>query len=93
MQLNNIIGIFYILRITRIIRLVPKYSVLKVIWLAMSDSIGDLVLFMVVLSMTIMMFACFIFYAEQINEIDDNKFDSMPVGLWWAIVTSKLKFI
>jgi potassium voltage-gated channel Shaw-related subfamily C protein len=37
--------------------------------------------------MTLMLFASFIFYAEQINEVEDNKFDSILIGLWWAIVT------
>ena len=32
-------------------------------------------------------FASFIFYAEQLFESDDNKFDSIAISLWWAIVT------
>ena len=34
-----------------------------------------------------MIFAPLIFYAERIQDNPDNDFYSIPVGLWWAIVT------
>jgi hypothetical protein len=84
-KVHNYIEIFYILRILRIFTLVPKYSGLRVLLLTLRKSIGELVLYMMMLFMTIMMFATLIYYAEQIYEPDDNKFDSILIGLWWAI--------
>jgi potassium voltage-gated channel Shaw-related subfamily C protein 1 len=86
-KVHNYIEVFYILRILRIFTLAPKYSGLRVLLLTIKSSIGELVLYMLMLLMTIMIFASFIFYAEQIFEIDDNKFESILIGLWWAIVT------
>ena len=71
----------------RIFTLVPKYSGLRVLLLTLKNSIGELILYVVMLLMAIMIFASFIFYAEQIFETEDNKFDSILIGLWWAIVT------
>lgn len=86
-KIHNYIEVFYILRILRIFTLVPKYSGLRVLLLTLKNSIGELVLYLIMLVMTLMIFASFIFYAEQIFETEDNKFDSILIGLWWAIVT------
>ena len=42
---------------------------------------------MMMLLMAVMIFASFVFYAEQVFEVEDNKFDSILIGLWWAVVT------
>ena len=68
-RVHNYIEVFYILRILRIFTLVPKYSGLRVLLLTLKNSIGELVLYMMMLLMTIMIFASFIFYAEQIFEV------------------------
>lgn len=68
-KVHNYIEIFYILRVLRIFTLVPKYSGLRVLLLTLKNSIGELVLYMMMLMMTIMIFASFIFYAEQIFEV------------------------
>jgi potassium voltage-gated channel Shaw-related subfamily C protein 1 len=86
-KIHNYIEVFYILRVLRIFLLVPKSSGLRVLLLTLKKSIGELILYVLMLLMTIMLFASFIFYAEQIYETDDNKFDSILIGLWWAIVT------
>lgn len=44
-----------------------------------------LLVFFLVLGIVI--FAALIFYAERIQYNPDNDFTSIPVGLWWAIVT------
>lgn len=86
-KIHNYIEVFYILRILRIFTLVPKYSGLRVLLLTLKNSIGELVLYFLMLVMALMLFASFIFYAEQIFETEDNKFDSILICLWWAIVT------
>lgn len=86
-KVHNYIEVFYILRILRIFTLVPKYSGLRVLLLTLKNSIGELMLYLIMLFMTIMIFASFVYYAEQIFEEEDNKFDSILIGLWWAIVT------
>lgn len=86
-KIHNYIEVFYILRILRIFTLVPEYSGLKVLLITLRNSFRELVLYMVMLFMTMMIFASFAFYAEQILEDDDNKIDSILIGLWWAVVT------
>jgi len=86
-NLHGRIDCFYILRILRIFTIVPKYSGLRVLLLTFKNSLGELILYFLMLLMAIMIFASFIFYAEQIFELDDNKFDSILISLWWAIVT------
>ncbi len=86
-NLHGKIEVFYILRILRIFTLMPKYSGLRVLLLTFKNSLGELILYFLMLLMAIMIFASFIFYAEQIFELDDNKFDSIVISLWWAIVT------
>jgi potassium voltage-gated channel Shaw-related subfamily C protein 1 len=84
---HNYLEVLYILRILRIFALVPKYSGLKVLLLTIKTSLGELFLYALLLIMTLMIFATFVFYAEQINETERNQFDSILIGLWWAIVT------
>ena len=85
--LYGYIKVFYILRILRIFNLAPKFSGLKVLILAVRTSVGELLLYFVLLFLAIMIFASFIFYAEQIFEVDENKFDSILICLYWAVVT------
>lgn len=86
-RIHNFIEVFYILRMFRIFVLVPKYSGLRVLLLAVKKSIGELMLYLLMMLMTVTVFASFVYYAEQIMEADDNKFDSVLIGFWWALVT------
>ena len=86
-KVHNFTEVFYVLRILKIFTIVPKHSGLRVLLLTLKNSIGELGLYLVMLIMTIMIFASFVYYAEQIFEEDDNKFESILIGLWWAIVT------
>lgn len=84
-RIRNYIEVFYILRVLRIFTLVPKYSGLRMLLLTLKNSIGELILYIMMLFMTMMLFASFIYYAEQIFEKEDNKFDNILIGFWWAI--------
>ncbi len=86
-KIHDYIEVFYILRILKIFILVPKYSGLKVLLLTIKSSLGELLIYFFMLLMTILIFASFIYYAEQVNEKDDNKFDSIFISLYWAVVT------
>jgi hypothetical protein len=63
-KLHGYIEVFYILRILRIFTLVPKYSGLRVLLLTLKTSLGELVLYVLMLLMTIMIFASFVFYGK-----------------------------
>jgi potassium voltage-gated channel Shaw-related subfamily C protein 1 len=89
-EVHDYIEVFYVLRILRVFTLVPKYSGLRVLLLTLKNSIGELILYLMLLLMSTMLFASFIYYAEQISEDENNKFDSILISIWWALVTSKL---
>ncbi len=74
-KVHNIIEVFYILRVFRIFVLVPKYSGLRVLLITVKKSLGELSLYLLVMLMTVTVFASFVYYAEQIMEADDNKFE------------------
>jgi len=86
-RVHHYIEVFYILRILKIFILVPKYSGLKVLLLTIKNSLGELLIYFFMLIMTILIFASFIYYAEQIYETEENKFDSILISLYWAVVT------
>jgi hypothetical protein len=86
-NIHNYIQVFYILRVLRIFTLVPKYSALRVLLLTLKHSIRELILYVVMLLMAIMFYGTLIYYAEQVYETKSNHFDSIPVGLWYAVVT------
>ena len=44
-----------------------------------------LLVFFVLLGM--IMFASLVYYAERVEHNPDNQFESISVGLWWALIT------
>ncbi|KAK5975444.1 hypothetical protein GCK32_005074, partial [Trichostrongylus colubriformis] len=44
-----------------------------------------LLVFFVLLGIVI--FAALVYYAERVEDNPENQFDSIPVGLWWAVIT------
>jgi potassium voltage-gated channel Shaw-related subfamily C protein len=86
-KVHNFIQVFYVLRVLRIFTLVPKYSALRVLLLTLRHSFRELILYVVMLLMTVMFFGTLIFYAQQVYETENNQFDSIIVGLWYAVVT------
>lgn len=72
-RLHGYIEVFYILRILRIFTLVPKYSGLRVLLLTIKTSLGELILYVLMLLMAIMIFASFVFYGKQ-TKIKINTF-------------------
>ncbi|XP_062573130.1 potassium voltage-gated channel protein Shaw-like isoform X6 [Saccostrea cucullata] len=86
-QENDILEFFSIIRIMRLCKLTRHSAGLKILIHTFKASAKELVLLVFFLVLGIVIFAALIFYAERIQYNPDNDFTSIPVGLWWAIVT------
>ena len=68
-------------RILRIFKLMKHYSAFKILVYTIKVSTKELLLLVVFLFTGVLIFASVIFYTEN------ETFDSIPVGFWWALVT------
>ena len=76
-----------LIRIFRIFKLTRHFSGLNIVVHTMKASAKELILLIIFLLITVIIFACFIYYAEIVAEDDKNYFKSIPIGFWWAVVT------
>ncbi|XP_035210253.1 potassium voltage-gated channel protein Shaw-like, partial [Stegodyphus dumicola] len=60
---------------------------LKILIQTFKASAGELILLVFFLVLGIVIFASLIYYAERIQANPNNDFTSIPLGLWWALVT------
>lgn len=73
----------YIFRLFRFLRLSERFTGLKVIFLAINRSKSELILLM----------SCFTIIATVLGstqyycEFENNNFDTIPISIWWAVVT------
>ncbi|XP_052241028.1 potassium voltage-gated channel protein Shaw-like [Dreissena polymorpha] len=86
-QESDILEFFSIIRIMRLYKLTRHFSGLKILIHTFKASAKELVLLIFFLVLGIVVFAALIYYAERIQHNPTNDFESIPVGLWWAIVT------
>ncbi|CAD5114130.1 DgyrCDS3275 [Dimorphilus gyrociliatus] len=84
---NDILEFFSIIRIMRLFKLTRHSPGLKILIHTFKASAHELFLLIFFLVIGIVIFAALIFYAERIQYNPNNDFTSIPVGLWWAIVT------
>jgi potassium voltage-gated channel Shaw-related subfamily C protein len=84
---NDILEFFSIIRIMRLFKLTRHSPGLKILIHTFKASAHELTLLVFFLILGIVIFASLIFYAERIQYNPENDFTSIPVGLWWAIVT------
>lgn len=84
---NDILEFFSIIRIMRLFKLTRHSPGLKILIHTFKASAHELSLLIFFLILGIVIFASLIFYAERIQYNPNNDFTSIPVGLWWAIVT------
>ena len=84
---NDILEFFSIIRIMRLFKLTRHSPGLKILIHTFKASAHELTLLVFFLILGIVIFAALIFYAERIQYNPENDFTSIPVGLWWAIVT------
>lgn len=76
-----------LIRIFRILKLTVHVSGLKILGHTIRASAKELLLLFLVLIIGVLIFACLIYYAEQVEEPDSNSFSNIPLGFWWAVVT------
>ncbi|XP_052238610.1 potassium voltage-gated channel protein Shaw-like [Dreissena polymorpha] len=86
-QESDILEFFSIIRIMRLYKLTRHFAGLKILIHTFKASAKELVLLIFFLVLGIVVFAALIYYAERIQYNPNNDFESIPVGLWWAIVT------
>jgi potassium voltage-gated channel Shaw-related subfamily C protein 1 len=84
---NDVLEFFSIVRIMRLFKLTRHSPGLKILIHTFQASAHELSLLVFFLVLGIVIFASLIFYAERIQYNPRNDFTSIPVGLWWAIVT------
>lgn len=74
-----------VLRVFRIFRLSRHYRGLRVLMLAFKASLGELMLLVVFVILTLIIFSSLIYCAEQYEE--SGSFESIFKGLWWSLIT------
>ena len=84
---NDFLEFFSIIRITRLFKLTRHSPGLKILIHTFKASAHELMLLIFFLIIGIVVFASLVYYAERIQHNPNNSFNSIPVGLWWAIVT------
>lgn len=83
----DILEFFSIIRIMRLFKLTRHSSGLKILIQTFRASAKELTLLVFFLVLGIVIFASLVYYAERIQPNPHNDFISIPLGLWWALVT------
>lgn len=83
----DILEFFSIIRIMRLFKLTRHSSGLKILIQTFRASAKELTLLVFFLVLGIVIFASLVYYAERIQSNPKNDFKSIPLGLWWALVT------
>ncbi|CAI5452650.1 unnamed protein product [Caenorhabditis angaria] len=78
---------FSIIRIMRLFKLTHHNAGLKILMHTFRASAKELMLLVFFLVLGVVVFASLVYYAERVESNEDNQFQSIPIGLWWAIVT------
>ncbi|XP_046560086.1 potassium voltage-gated channel protein Shaw-like [Haliotis rubra] len=74
---------FYIFRLFRFLRLSERFTGLKVIFLAINRSKSELILLGICFTIFATVFGSIQYYCE----FENNHFDTVPISIWWAVVT------
>jgi len=83
----DVLEFFSIIRILRLFKLTRHSSGLKILIQTFRASAKELMLLVFFLVLGIVIFASLVYYAERISPNPDNDFNSIILGLWWALVT------
>ena len=73
-----------VLRVFRLFKIARHYRSFRLLILAVKSSIKELILLMLLITMGMLIFSTLIYFAEF--QVEDN-FTSIPIGLWWSIIT------
>lgn len=76
-----------IVRILRLFKLTRHSPGLRILIHTFKASAKELTLLVFFLMLGIVVFASLVYYAERLQDNPNNEFKSIPLGLWWAIVT------
>ncbi|PIO65399.1 transporter, cation channel family protein, partial [Teladorsagia circumcincta] len=72
---------------TRLFKLTQHSVGLKILIQTFKASAQELFLLVFFVLLGIVIFAALVYYAERVEDNPENQFDSIPVGLWWAVIT------
>uniref|UniRef100_A0A8D9EB56 Potassium voltage-gated channel protein Shaw n=1 Tax=Cacopsylla melanoneura TaxID=428564 RepID=A0A8D9EB56_9HEMI len=86
-QQSDILEFFSIIRILRLFKLTRHSPGLKILIHTFKASAKELTLLVFFLVLGIVVFASLVYYAERLQANPENDFNSIPLGLWWALVT------
>ncbi|CAI2340818.1 unnamed protein product [Caenorhabditis sp. 36 PRJEB53466] len=78
---------FSIIRILRLFKLTQHSTGLKILIQTFKASAQELFLLVFFVLLGIVIFAALVYYAERVEHNEENQFSSIPVGLWWAVIT------
>ncbi|UMM16420.1 hypothetical protein L5515_013436 [Caenorhabditis briggsae] len=78
---------FSIIRILRLFKLTQHSTGLKILIQTFKASAQELFLLVFFVLLGIVIFAALVYYAERVERNENNQFSSIPVGLWWAVIT------
>lgn len=84
---QGLIEALSIVRILRLFKLTRHSPGLRILIHTFKASAKELTLLVFFLMLGIVVFASLVYYAEKLQDNPDNQFKSIPLGLWWAIVT------
>ncbi|XP_063537008.1 potassium voltage-gated channel protein Shaw-like [Cydia strobilella] len=83
----DILEFISIIKILRLFKLTRHSPGLKILVHTFKASAKELTLLVFFLVLGIVIFASLVYYAEKTQDNPENQFKSIPLGLWWAIVT------
>ena len=80
----NVVGISAIFRAVRVLKMVKHNRGLQVIFLAVKASINELLLLGLLVAIAMLIFSTCVYYTELHQP---RRFESIPAGFWWSIIT------
>uniref|UniRef100_A0A914V3D7 BTB domain-containing protein n=1 Tax=Plectus sambesii TaxID=2011161 RepID=A0A914V3D7_9BILA len=84
---KDVVEFLSMIRILRLFKLTQHNRGLQILIHTFRASAKELLLLVFFLVLGIVIFAALVYYAEKIEDNPHNDFSSIPLGLWWAIVT------
>lgn len=84
---SELLEFLSIIRILRLFKLTRHSPGLKILIQTFKASANELCLLIFFLALGVVVFATLVYHAERLESNPSNQFRSIPVGLWWAIVT------
>uniref|UniRef100_A0A1I7XJB5 BTB domain-containing protein n=1 Tax=Heterorhabditis bacteriophora TaxID=37862 RepID=A0A1I7XJB5_HETBA len=84
---KDVVEFLSMIRIFRLFKLTQHHRGLQILIHTFRASAKELILLVFFLILGIVIFAALVYYAEKMEVNPNNQFQSIPLGLWWAICT------